>query len=263
MAVVALAEKFAWYCACSTSAQEECPHIRARLSEIGCNDAAVHRGVGVYGDPKRVFVISRALLDGAASCKLLALSPDSAECRRVTGWPSPLAQWQLALCYRSAAQPIDRPPLAQRSVYLRDLGGMDADTAPAAAAFALLFFTAPYAKFTVENIRTYVSDIVRAAETYGLTYRDVLFSSRYSGNLLHVWASWQSQYIDGVEVMRAVLTDIQTEAERAGLDVYRRMLAERNDAGLTPYDLAVQWGHTPEIARLFQLTGPKSAAGAE
>ena len=239
MAEVVLTEECTWDCVCAATGAAECAHIRPRLAELDCSDAIV--GLLWQGINKRTFSITRTLKGANASCKLAM--PGSR---------------YLHIAYR-----VPLPNGDSRCLFTDDAPlNTDSLDSPIASAFGGLLLTWPSPEFSVEHAQTLTSNVVQAAESFGLTYRDVLYHPSSSDNILHSWAIyWREGCRDAAETLGALLADIQSIVEPS---VYREMLRERDRDDRTPYDIAsAKFGATSDFARLFQLTGPKSAAATE
>ena len=176
------------------------------------------------------------------------LTPQDATCKlALTDKPDHI----LMIAYHVAQPGGDKHELLSAMVPIYDT---NSSVIPAAFGAILKATPWPVSTLTVERAQSLVSDVVRAAESFGLTYRDV-FQSR-TGNVLHNWAGC---WMVSDEVMRALLAGAQSAEPSA----YRQMLNEPNQYGKTPYETAVARNTFSNHARLFQPIGPKSAAATE
>lgn len=243
---IQLTEYYEWRCTCQDTlgSNLECVRIRPALAEIGCDDAKVnshtlHHGDQAFGS----FIISRRLTSANASCKLRTM----ANCNT----------WRLGIQHEVRHSNSDYSMFC-RSVRYDDNGDKITDdkTAFSLAFSELVGPTAEVVSAATIWSENHVSDVLWAAESFGLTYRDIMYSRGPSGNLLHKWADFAG-LTNPFSVIDPILEGVRTVVEPSE---YRQMMSERNGDGDTPYDIAIRrHGADSPIARLFQLTGVKSA----
>ena len=253
MGKVVLTEECTWRCTCQSPTyplKTKCAAIRLALAKLDCVDALVWCIDFEYeenGAMVRHFRIKRAVSSehGADSVyKLRALANGT---------------WRLEIEY--CVEVFERD-MTYTLFLLRTDPDHDGSIAPLSLAFGGLLFSGPQFHLPSRHLARIVSDVTRAAESFGLTYRNVVrCPGAGPGNLLHKWCTfWNAERPDNEDVARVLLGDMQAVVEP---HEYRQMLNERDASGETPYDIVARiLGATSPTARLFQPTGPKSAAGA-
>ena len=237
-----LAEEHVWCCTCqdTLSTRSECARIRPALAELGCDDASV-KCTNVDA-ARGTFTIARVLTASSESFKLKAISN--------------IKRWTLKIFCKIVG--TTNYYEFYKTVYWmpgNEYKQPEDDRSAIAKAFGGLVGVSINAVTAANWTPAFVSEVLRAAESFGLTHRDVM--SRRSGNFLHKWAA--HSYLDhGVgSVLRSTRAAVEPRA-------YRQLLSERDERGETPYEIAARrLGASSEVARLFQLTGPKSASGVE
>ena len=247
---IELGECYTWGCFCQDTlvSRSECVHLRSALAALGCDDAAVRLTSVNYkhfqtGQPYGRFVVDRALTN--TSIKLRGLPNEDV--------------WRLSVqCRLVDPNSSDYYHFSSWARFTPDGDKIEDGRTATASAFGKPVRATSEVLGALHWSPTFVSEVLQAAESFGLTHRDVLCSR--SGNFLHNWADFDACSRPDLAVSE-MLASVQLAVEPHD---YRQLLSERDDNGETPYEVAARYhGATSEVARLFQLTGPKSAAGGE